>query len=211
MRRALTLASVCVLAAFPVAANAGSGFDFSFTTPTGGTVQSSGIGVFALDMVGTSGLKNEVTGLFPQQAFPIASIELEIKGLTHATPVDLLAFLIDPFGRNVVVLDGQGGQFPVTGVDLVFNDGAGIPLPVGTQITSGIYLPSPSSSGIFSQFDNSGTDAWSLVIINLHRDNQGSGSNASFDSFTLRGTVPEPVTLSLLALGALMTLRRSRR
>lgn len=212
MRRALVLATVLGLAAFPVTAHAGA-FDFSFTaTGTAGTpVPDGGIGVFPLDMVGASGLVNDVTGLPEAVPFSIASIELEIKGLTHATPMDLLAFLIDPFGGNVVVMDNQGGQFAVSGVNLVFNDFAANPLPGNAQITSGTYLPSPTSSGNFAGFTNSGTDAWVLVIINDNRDNQGAGSPASFDSYTLRGTVPEPVTLSLLAIGALVTLRRSRR
>jgi len=55
-------------------------------------------------------------------------------------------------------------------------------------------------------FNFRGMDEWTLVIVDDSEGNQGF-----LNSFTLRGTVvPEPVTLSLLAIGALTTLRRRR-
>lgn len=213
MRRVFVLTVIGVMAALPSAASAGSAFDFSFTTANGGSVAENSISTFPLDMVGLDGLTNDITGMGESAPFAIASLELEIAGLSHSTPMNLTALLIDSFGRlNVIVMDGQGGSFSITGVDLAFNDNAPVPLPVGGQITTGTFLP-PALATVndFAQFDNSGTGAWVLVIINDVRNNQLGGGNASFDSFTLRGTVPEPVTLSLLALGALVTLRRTRR
>jgi len=211
MRRTLVLAIVGVFAALPNAASAQAGFDFSFTAAgtSGVGIGPGGIGLFPLDMVGASGLTNDATGLPEPSPFSIASVELEISGLTHPSPMDLTVLLLDPFGRNVVVMDGQGGAFAVSGVDLTFNDAAAAALPIGAPISTGTFLPSLNS---FSQFDNSGTDAWLLVVINDVRNNQLAGGDpAGFDSFTLRGVVPEPMTLSLLALGAMATLRRSRR
>ena len=147
----------------------------------------------------------------------IVTLELLISGLTHDSPWDLDIYLIDPRGvvgtpAFAVMLD-RGDQEAVVGIDLLFSD-LGLALPPGTEgICPGGncpefgYLPEDGRGFNDAFFGLSGgMDAWILVIID---DSQGD--EGSFDSFTLRGTaVPEPVTLSLLAVGAFAALRRRR-
>jgi hypothetical protein len=88
--------------------------------------------------------------------------------------------------------------------------GGGLTIPplIG-PIPSGTYLPEDSNNtGGFSKYNggSGGTDAWILLVID-----DSPGDQGGLVEFTLRGTyVPEPVTLSLLALGALTFLRRRR-
>ena len=163
---------------------------FEFTG-AGGAIPDADVGFFLINM--------------DPDAFPISFIELEITGLSHASPMDLNIFLIDPLGRSLEIMDDRGNQFPITDVDLLFSDKAAghLPPPPDVSIESGTYFA--EIEGGFGQFDNAGTDAWILVVID-----DDIGGMGEFDSWTLRG-VPEPVTLSLLALGALVTLRRKRR
>ncbi|MCH7632271.1 MAG: PEP-CTERM sorting domain-containing protein [Planctomycetes bacterium] len=147
----------------------------------------------------------------------IVTLELLISGLTHDSPWDLDIYLIDPRGvvgnpAFAVMLD-RGDQEAVVGIDLLFSDlGSALPpgidgLCPGGDCSNLNYLPE-DGRGFNDAFGGlpGGMDAWILVIID---DSQGD--EGSFDSFTLRGTaVPEPVTLSLLAVGAFAALRRRR-
>ena len=78
---------------------------------------------------------------------------------------------------------------------------------------SGTYQPEGLATGrdlgLSTFVDGTGGSPlpWYLVVID-----DSAGGSGQFESWTLRGTyVPEPVTLSLLALGALTLLRRKRR
>jgi len=175
-------------------------FDFSFTAP-GGTIpaidlnaDNEGISVFPLTMVNPR---------IPN----IASLELVLTGLTHTEPADLDIYLINPFGtRTLEVMTDRGDRQTLLATELVFTDKApGLP-PENALIPPGFYLPEgPGGFGIFAG-TSGGTDAWKLLIIDDSETDSGS-----LTSFTLRGTIPEPMTLSLLALGALATFRRRRR
>jgi len=173
-------------------------FDFSFTG-AGGAIpaidpdhDSEGVSVFSLTMANPS---------IPH----IASLELLLNGLTHSEPADLDIYLIDPFGRTLEVMTDRGDAVGIVQVDLIFNDkAAGLP-PLNSQLSSGTYLTEgPGGLGNFVG-GSGGTDAWVLVIIDDSATDSGS-----LQSWTLRGTVPEPMTLSLLALGGLALLRRRR-
>jgi len=194
MKHILSLALITVMA---VQSTASAGTDdFSFTAD-GGDIPDDAIGVFPLFM------RSE---LIPQVPI-ITSIELDITGLTHTDPWDLDIYLIDPFGNPLEIMTDRGDRVGITNVNLTFADGAsGLP-PENTELLSDTYLP--EGPGGFAQYigGSGGTDAWILVVIDDSPDDTGG-----FQNFTLHGTfVPEPVTLSLLALGALVTLRRKRR
>jgi len=199
MSKALVLALVVGLwlaaTTSPVSAYGGDTEpDFSFTAP-GGSVPDEGIGVFPLFMM-------------PHVNF-IASLELEINDLSHDSASDLDIYLINPFGRFIEIMTDRGGMNPINNVDLIFND-MGTTIP-GTPIASDTYKP----EGLFNGTDaglatyvskNGGTDAWLLLVID-----DAFGDTGRVGSYTLRGTVPEPMTLSLLAIGALAAVRRKRR
>ena len=132
-----------------------------------------------------------------------SQVELLIEGLSHTSPMDLNIFLLDPFGGGIEVIDDTGDQIAISDVTITFSDN-GIPLPGDNEIMNGAdYFP--LGPGTFAQYDgeiNAGT--WYLVVVD-----DSPGQSGEFDSFTLRG-VPEPMTLSLLALGAVVAFRRKR-
>lgn len=135
-------------------------------------------------------------------------LEFEVEGLTHTQPEDLMLILFGPGGQFITLMDGAGDGIAISGVDLIFTD-IGDPLPhgvAGGELTSGIYNPDGSAGSVaFSDFNNLGTQAWEFVVID-----GATGDVGSFTSATLRGVIPEPVTLSLLALGAVVAFRRKR-
>jgi hypothetical protein len=153
--------------------------------------------------------------ILPAPPYPmpaITSLELVLTGLTHTNGGDLDIYLIDPFGKTLEIMTDRGNNAGISNATLVFRDNvvAGLSLPPENgQIVSGSYLPEDSNStGGFSKYNggSGGTDAWILLVID-----DSAGDQGALGSWTLRGTaVPEPVTLSLLALGALTFLRRRR-
>lgn len=151
----------------------------------------------------------------PGKSVPfIASMELELNGLSHTFPADLDIYLIDPMLNSIKIMTDRGGSTAITNFNLIFRDG-GAALPVGALVNNSIYrtegasaMP-PDDMGFAEFIGQSGGSApaqWLLLIID-----DAVGDSGSLSSFTLRGTVPEPATLSLLALGAIAALRRKIR
>ncbi|MGB2987040.1 MAG: PEP-CTERM sorting domain-containing protein [Phycisphaerae bacterium] len=198
MKTASVLVLIVGFLAFPTATVGGPPpWNFTFTAP-GGNIPDDWLGVFPLFMT--------------PDIVKIESIELDIFGLSHDEPQDMDVYLIDPFGHVIEIMTDLGGSTAITAVDLTFSD-AGTTLPT-EPIMSGMYRP----EGLFNGNDlgfatyvggPGGTAppaAWILVFI----DDAPLGTGC-FGSYTLRGTyVPEPVTLTLLALGAFVALRRRR-
>jgi len=182
---------------------AGGDVPFSVTAPGGA------IPAIDLDQ------DNEGISTFPlvmnNPFFDISTVELVLTGLTHTQPEDLDIYLISPSGQTLEVMTDRGDASPLVGANLIFSDnGIALP-PEGSPFPSppnpSGYLPEGPGgfSGSFAG-ESAGTDSWILLII----DDSASDSG-SLVSWTLQGTgVPEPVTLSLLALGALTFVRRRR-
>ena len=202
MRNVMIMALVAgFLAAPAVWADEDGPWDFEFTA-SGGAIPDEGVAVFPLFM-------NLDYGNVDHVDF-IASLELIITDLDHTAPADLDVFLIDPFGTTIEIMTDLGNMSPISGVELVFNDKyADIP---GIPLESGNYRPEglQDGSGGLGEYQSmeggynaGGTDAWVLLMID-----DAPGDSGSLGSYTLRGTVPEPATLSLLVLGALAVLRR---
>jgi hypothetical protein len=201
MRKPVVLSFAGVLLFASLASAGGDApFNFSFTAP-GGPIpevlppgETEGISVFPLVM--------DIPRITR-----IDSLELLLTGLTHTEPADLDVYLIDPFGNTLEVMTDKGGAGSVTGLNLIFNDtGPALP-PDGSALLPGATYHTEGSAGLGMYVGGSGgTDSWILLIIDDSLADRGS-----LESWTLRGTgVPEPVTLSLLALGALTFLRRRR-
>lgn len=194
-----SLFTVFALALFVAPVSAGTTNDFSFTSP-GGTITDDLVNVFALEM----------DTLDPD--IELLSLELEVTGLSHSTPADIDLYLVDPFGNTLVVMLDRGDGVALSDATLIFNDGgSALPTDPDPLIDGSTYasegLGDPFLSG-FGEFTMAGTDAWKLLVV----DDGGSAGGGSFESWTLRGTVvPEPATLSLLALGGIAALRRRRK
>ena len=182
-------------------------FEFTYVAPTGGPtdIPDDSVRWYSLDL----------TLAPPSPDYTITYLELEIVGLSHDRPEDLNIFLLDPLGEGIEVMDDAGDGFSVGSLTLVYSDFTGkeIPLPHGAgegALQAGpstIYLPDGPEA--FTDYDGTevGTTSWFFVMID-----DAVGDSGSFESVSLHGTaVPEPVTLSLLAVGALVTLRRRRR
>lgn len=201
---------MAAIASLAVVSSASAANSFTFTAP-GGTITDDTIGSFALSMGGTVPV--------------IASLELEINGLTHSNPWDLDIILINPFGTSLDILKDRGDQNPVTGIDLLFRD-SGAALPVnpddplsGSPYSLGAVMPEgivrigttpTGGTGFADAFVGSsgGMDSWILIV----SDDTGNAIGGSFDSFTLRGTyVPEPMSLSLLVAGAFAVFGKRKR
>lgn len=186
-------------------------FEFTYTNPAGGStdIPDNSLQWFPLQQ----------TLMLLDPSDPITYLELEIEGLTHTAPMDLAFQLldpngtgVDPMGTGIVIMDDAGwfgAGFELGDADLLFAD-KGIALP-HTDVEGPIlpYPPMiyhPDGPGTFSAYygRSVGTAPWYMVVIDDALSDEGS-----FVSITLRG-VPEPVTLTLLALGALVALRRRR-
>ena len=208
MKAAFVFALVAALALIPASATAsgnrpyGDQWDFEFTyeDPTGGptAIPDNALSWYYLDLTLAPG----------NPADPIVYMELEIAGLTHDYPEDLDVSLLDPFSNGIVVMEDAGDGMAVAGIDLMFSDfGKEDPLPhgVGPLLTGPGTIYLPDGPGEFGDYAGGpvGTASWIVVITD-----DSPGDTGSFGSVTLRGIVPEPMTLSLLALGALVMLRR---
>lgn len=205
MRRSSVLACLLSLA-LGSGAFAGDTFDWTFTA-NGGTIADNDISLFPilLDDPGA-----------PGKSVPnIATMELVLTDLRHSFPADLDIYLIDPMLQSIKIMTDRGAGLdigpPGAIVNLTFEDDAAGPLPSAAQIVSGSYRPDglvTAQDGGFAEFtgQSGGTANWLLLIID-----DAEGDAGSLGSFTLRGTVPEPATLSLLAIGALAALRRKVR
>lgn len=139
---------------------------------------------------------------------PLLFLELEITGLSHDSPMDLNIFLLDPFGTGIEIMDDRGDQVALDGATLFFWDkGTLLPTDPDPLISGTKYAPElPGNPGGLQSYTTTGNEEWRLVVI----DDSG-GDEGTFESFTLRGlVVPEPATLSLLAIGACALLRRRK-
>lgn len=177
------------------------GFDFEFTA-TGGAITDNNITLFPI-------LLDDPNA--PGKSVPfIQTMQLELTGLSHTFPDDLDIYLIDPSLNSIKVMTDRGGGQDVTDITLIFDDAfAAIPSDAG-PLVAGDYRSEGLAAGVdngFAEFtgQSGGTMNWLLLIID-----DAVGDLGSLDSFTLRGTVPEPATLGLLALGAVATFARRR-
>lgn len=165
-------------------------------TALGGDIDDASLTMFSLTLPGEVG--------------DLTSLELDIILLSHTNPDDLEFYLIKPTVGAITVLQDQGDGIDISDVDLTFADAAHTPAPFASELFAGTYQPiglSQAGEGFNKFIGNAGAGLWTLVVID-----DSASDTGSFESFTLRGTyVPEPVTMSLLALGAVAILRRKRR
>ena len=84
----------------------------------------------------------------------ITDVNVTLNGFRHEGPDDVDVLVASPTGTPVLLMSDAGDDYPlVTGIDLVFDDGASQQLPDKTQLSAGTYRPTNyGSSGADESF-----------------------------------------------------------
>lgn len=193
-KKLLMVLAAGLFAASPVLAEGtGTPFFFEFKG-VGGPIPSK-------DSDGDGSGHSLFTIVFNQPVEKIISLEVELRGLTHTEPTDLDIYLYNLGGNNVELMTDRGDSVPVEKVDLVFSDFTKELPSENGELLDGTYAP---ESGNLLSLANQGSDVWILLIID-----DSPGDTGSLNQWFIRGIgVPEPMSLSLLAVGAIAMIRR---
>lgn len=158
-------------------------------TPYPGTIEISGVGATLL------------------------SFKVRLEGVSHSWPSDLDILLLAPSGQVCALMSDCGDGDEITDVELVFSDAAASSVPEGSQISSGEYLPTNSSTaGESLPPGGSGSIGTSLAALtsdgvngiwSLFVDDDYSGDTGSIDgwSILLEAEAPDPFVAWLGAAG----------
>ncbi len=148
----------------------------------------------------------------------ILNVELTLFQLSHTFPADLDMLLVGPGGQSVIFMSDAGGGNDIVNVNLTFSDFATQSLPETGQIVSGVYLPTNYGSGdtfpppappppygaAFNVFGGTNPNGvWNLYIV----DDAAGDSGSVAGGWQLTICIPEPATLGLLALLAVLRRR----
>ena len=152
----------------------------SASGPAVDSANSSGITI--LDNAPASPFPSTITVSAPIIDSFVGKIRVTLKGLTHTYPADLDIMLVGPEGQSVLLMSDAAGGFPVSGVDLTFDDDAAEFLSQVTPPASGTYRPTnyddalpdtfpapapkPSSSPGLAAFNSTRANGtWSLYVL----------------------------------------------
>ena len=158
-----------------------------------------------------------MTSIMVPDSFTITDVNATVRGLTHTWAGDIsitlthnatTATLVNRIGRNASGFGDSsdlGGDytFDSESVNDIWAAAAATtgPVPAGTYYTSGANSAANNNAlAVFNGMDAAGE--WKIMIT----DHAG-GDTGSFGGWTL-DIVPEPTSLSLLALGGLALIRR---
>lgn len=125
---------------------------------------------------------------------PVTKVTAQLRGVAHAAPIDLDILLSGPTpATNVMLMSDTGGNGPVSGLTLTFDDTA--PSGVPSPLVSGTFRPTDSdadaadaafpapaptfsSATALSTFDGvSGNGQWSLWVVDDATGDAGSISD----------------------------------
>jgi large repetitive protein len=152
----------------------------------------------------------------------ITDVNVTLMNLNHTYPNDVDVLLVGPGGQNVILMSDVGWHFDISDVSLTIDDQATASLPVDQALTSGIYLPTNTSSnlGFSCEVDSypapapageyganlsvfNGTAAngtWSLFVVDDCARDAGSIAGGWSLEITFDGvptiTVPDDITVS---------------
>jgi serine/threonine protein kinase/subtilisin-like proprotein convertase family protein len=128
----------------------------------------------------------------------ITRLTVTLHGLTHTVPQDVGVLLVGPSReRTTLLMQGSGGDQPVTGLTVTFEDGAP-PIPAEAPFASGTFrptsvdplgfrdkngrAPSPPHGTALSVFDGRDPNGtWELYVFDL----AAGGNGAITDGWTL--------------------------
>jgi hypothetical protein len=139
----------------------------------------------------------------------IADLTVTLHGLTHAAPQDVGVLLVGPSReRTTLLMEGSGGDQPVTGLTVTFDDGAA-PIPTDAPFVGGTFrptaadplgfrdkngqAPSPPHGTALSVFDGRGPNGtWELYVFELEPGANGAITDGWTLGFELGDADPQP-------------------
>jgi subtilisin-like proprotein convertase family protein len=154
----------------PAGASVSNAFTFTATGACGGQVtatlqlQDGALDLGQLDYPFALGQGQTVTNVFSNPAYiairdaasalpypstiavsgqdgPVVAVFVGIYGLGHTYPDDVDLLLVGPLGQKVMLMSDAGGSAGITGVNLLFDDRSGVPVPDSSPLVSGTYHP----------------------------------------------------------------------
>ena len=148
----------------------------------------------------------------------VVRVTATLNGFSHEYPSDVDVLLVSPDSQSVKLMFDCGGNLPVTGAVLTFDDAAPTALPQSGQIVSGTYrpadynnplgdsdfFPSPAPGGGYGSSLNalgaSPNGTWSLYVMDQFSSDGGSLNGWSLSIVTSNllccATFPAPVFTS---------------
>ena len=149
----------------------------------------------------------------------LRKVTVRLNQLTHTWPADIDIMLVSPAGQKVILMSDAGAGFPVSGLNLTFDDAATASLPDQAPLTSGTFKPTdyppadvftnaPAgpvqfTMSAFEGFDPNGT--WSLYVVDDTALNNGAilagwtlnltTVTPAFDLAIASSSSPEPVAV----------------
>lgn len=100
-------------------------------------------------LIPDSGIANPYPSLLAVGGLPphITKARVTLQNNFHSYPDDLDIMVVGPGGQNAIIMSDAGGNHPLTGQRLVFDDAAVNFLPDDTQIAAGTYKPTNFGAG----------------------------------------------------------------
>lgn len=158
----------------------------------------------------------------------IVDINIELSGIVHDRADNLYFVLEGPTGESIVLWSDAGGDNPLFGISVVFDDEAAGPIPDSGPISAGSYqvsqfgsppgaadtapAPNPGFGGDLANFDGLDPNGdWKLYAYDDAFFGSGDASIAGWSITIETQPIPEPTAAVLFAVGTFVvggTLRR---
>lgn len=146
----------------------------------------------------------------------VDQVTVTLSNLSHTFPADLDILLVGPQGQSVLLMSDVGGNVPMTAATITFSDGVTNYLPATNLITTGTYrvtdyavgpadtfaAPAPAGpySAALSAFRNTNpSGVWKLFVMDDQGNDVGTLGGWSLTFTSTMGTLPPPVSPTLLA------------
>jgi hypothetical protein len=103
---------------------------------------SNSSGVFPPDSVGGVNVGAAPVSQIAVSGEPLISkVTVTLYGFGHSEPDDADVLLVGPAGQKVVLMSDSGADNSVGGIDITFDDDAGVPVPDEGVLSSGSFMP----------------------------------------------------------------------